>query len=156
MTFALSGNGTRRSMAARREGACLAAGTGDRAPCEPGRPFALLNALGRGKDRVGQNYKHSRNAARNGEGSIPVPLPPPARFGAPYSVDATGPKSRRYCQCFFRENVAGGSSFTTFDCNLKSGYGNAFLLLEDNRLDEGRALWRGEVPLVQLLLRWEV
>ena len=35
-----------------------------------------------------------------GEGSIPVPLPPPAGFGSPYFLGTMGSKSRRFCRCF--------------------------------------------------------
>jgi hypothetical protein len=35
-----------------------------------------------------------------GEGSIPVPLPPPAKFEVPYFLGTLGPKSRVFCRCF--------------------------------------------------------
>src|SRR5262249_52960006 len=46
---------------------------------------------------------------QSGEGSIPVPLAPPARFGPPYYLAAKGPKARGFCRWIFvRENLAGG------------------------------------------------
>lgn len=42
-----------------------------------------------------------------GEGSSPVPLPPPAKFGAPYFPGQKSPNCREFCRCFWSEEFGG-------------------------------------------------
>jgi hypothetical protein len=75
-----------------------------------------------------------------GEGSIPVPLPPPARFGAPYFPGANSPKSRRFCRCFCSGESRGrlqslsiGVGECIFLRNLRTRSGSLVLNLPDSK-----------------------
>ena len=86
-------------------------------------------------------------AELRGEGSIPVSLPPPARFGISYLEGAKGPKSREFCLCFCSGESSGrlqllsiGSGERIFLQNLRTNSGSLILNLPGAEASSGRCI----------------
>ena len=80
-----------------------------------------------------------------GEGSIPVPLPPPAGFGSPYFLGTMGSKSRRFCRCFCLGEFGGrlqllsiGAGECIFLRNLRTSFGSPIPNLPEAKAGLGR------------------